>query len=81
EHRELHLTIFQHVENPFVLGLLEYYWSAYEEVGLSRYTGISYLNQVWAMHRRIVEAIASRDFATGHQILNEHFDLIDKRPE
>jgi len=81
EHRELHLTIFRHVENPFVLGLLEAYWSAYEEVGLSRYTGIAYLKQVWEMHRRIVEAIAAGDFETGNQILNEHFALIDKRPE
>jgi len=81
EHRELHLTIFRHVENPFVLGLLDAYWSAYEEVGLSRYAGIKYLNQVWAMHRAIVEAIAAGDFAKGHQILNEHFDLIDMRPE
>lgn len=81
EHRELHLTIFRHVENPFVLGLLEAYWSAYEEVGLSRYAGIGYLKQVWAVHGRIVKAIASGDFAAGSQLLNEHFDLIDKRPE
>jgi DNA-binding FadR family transcriptional regulator len=81
EHRELHLTIFRHLQNPFVLGLLEAYWAAYEEVGLSRYNGITYLKQVWDMHRRIVDAIAGRDFAAGHQALNEHFDLIDKRPE
>jgi DNA-binding FadR family transcriptional regulator len=81
EHRELHLTIFRHVQNPFVLGLLEAYWSAYEEVGLSRYAGIAYLKQVWAMHRRVVEAIGAGDLALGQQILNEHFDLIDKRPE
>src|SRR3990172_4578565 len=36
EHRELHLTIFRHLENPFVIGLLEAYWSAYEEVGFDR---------------------------------------------
>ena len=80
-HRELHLAIFRHLENPFVLGIMEAYWDAYEQVGLSRYAGIKYLEQVWDYHRRIVEAIAAGDFASGHQLLNEHFDLIDKRPE
>ncbi len=78
EHRELHLTIFQHLENPFVIGLMEAYWSAYEEVGLNRYAGIKYLEQVWDYHRRMVEAIAAGDHNKGHQLLNEHFDLIDR---
>jgi DNA-binding FadR family transcriptional regulator len=78
EHRELHLTIFQYLENPFVLGLLEAYWSAYEEVGLNRYAGIKYLEQVWDYHRKMVKALADGDKAKGHQLLNEHFDLIDK---
>jgi DNA-binding FadR family transcriptional regulator len=81
EHRELHLTIYQHLNNPFVLGIFEAYWDAYVQVGLSRYTGIRYLEQVWDYHRRIVEAIAARDLEAGHKLLNEHFALIDKRPE
>lgn len=79
EHRELHLVIYRHLENPFVLGLLEAYWEAYDQVGLSRYTGLAYQEQVWKFHRQIVEAIAAGDFAGGHQLLNEHFDLIDTR--
>ncbi|MBX3046463.1 MAG: FadR family transcriptional regulator [Anaerolineales bacterium] len=79
EHRELHLVIYRHLENPFVLGLLEAYWEAYEQVGLSRYTGLAYQVQVWNSHRQIVEAIANKDFERGHQLLNGHFDLIDKR--
>lgn len=78
EHRELHITIFRHLENPFVIGLLEAYWSAYEEVGLNRYAGIKYLEQVWDYHRRMVEALAAGDKAMSHQLLNEHFNLIDK---
>jgi DNA-binding FadR family transcriptional regulator len=78
EHRELHLTIFRHLENPFVIGLLDAYWSAYEEVGLNRYAGIKYLEQVWDYHRRMVDALAAGDKTKGHQLLNEHFDLIDK---
>lgn len=81
EHRELHLLIYRHLENPFVLGLLEAYWSAYEQVGLSRYTGLAYQQKVWDFHCKIVDAIAAGDFAKGNQLLNEHFDLIDKRPE
>ncbi len=81
EHRELHLVIYRHLENPFVLGLLEAYWEAYEQVGLSRYTGLAYQVQVWSSHRQIVEAIANKDFERGHQLLNGHFDLIDERDE
>ena len=79
EHRELHLLIYRHLENPFVIGLLEAYWSAYEQVGLSRYTGLTYLQQVWEFHKRIVEAIAAGDFEGGRRLLDEHFELIDQR--
>ncbi|HRN50449.1 MAG TPA: FCD domain-containing protein [Anaerolineales bacterium] len=81
EHRELHLVIYQHLQNPFVIGLLEAYWEAYEQVGLSLYTGLEYQLQVWDSHRQIVEAIAEKDFVRGHQLLVGHFDLIDKRNE
>src|SRR6185436_1438768 len=30
EHRTLHLRIFRRLENPFVTGILEAYWDAYE---------------------------------------------------
>lgn len=79
EHRELHLVIYRHIQNPFVLGLMEAYWEAYEQVGLSRYTGLAYQEQVWKFHREIVEAIQAGDFARGNQLLNEHFNLIDTR--
>lgn len=81
EHREFHLVIYQHLQNPFVIGLLEAYWEAYEQVGLSLYTGLDYQLQVWDSHRQIVEAIAEKDFVRGHQLLVSHFDLIDKRSE
>lgn len=80
EHRELHLTIFRHLQNPFVIGLLESYWEAYEEVGLSRYEGLAYLEEVWSYHRRIVEAIIAGDIEASHAALVEHFELIDQRP-
>jgi DNA-binding FadR family transcriptional regulator len=30
EHRQLHLTIYKRLENPFVFGILEAFWDAYE---------------------------------------------------
>jgi DNA-binding FadR family transcriptional regulator len=81
EHRNLHITIFSRLQNPFVVGVLEAYWEAYEEVGLSRYEGLNYLEQVWQHHRRIVDSIVSGKIEEGFRALNEHFELIDKRPE
>lgn len=76
EHRDLHLTIYGKLENVFVVGLLEAYWDAYEEVGFSQYTGLDYLKSVWEYHRRIVEAIRVGDMEKGYQFLLEHMDLI-----
>ncbi|MBW8011747.1 MAG: FadR family transcriptional regulator [Chloroflexi bacterium] len=81
EHRELHLTLFTNLENPFVLGILEAYWNAYEDVGLNRYAGLDYLEEVWRYHQSMVEAIRSGDFETGRQILVDHFDLMSQRPD
>lgn len=79
EHRDLHLTIFKRLENPFVLGLLEAYWDAYEAVGLSRYSDYGYLQEVWDYHARIVEAIVAGDAELGHRLLIEHTDLLTHR--
>jgi len=80
EHRELHLVIFRRLENIFVLGLLESYWEAYDEVGLSRYEGLDYLEEVWRYHRKIVEAIVAGNVEASFDALLEHFELIDRRP-
>lgn len=79
EHRELHLTIFQRLNNPFVVGLLEAYWDAYEAVELNTYADIHYLQQVWEYHARIVDAIDAGDFALGKQLLVEHMQLLSHR--
>lgn len=76
EHRELHMTIFGKLDNVFVVGLLEAYWDAYEEVGYSQYTELDYLKSVWAYHRKIVDAIVQGDFDTGYQMLLEHMELL-----
>jgi DNA-binding FadR family transcriptional regulator len=81
EHCALHLTIFSRLDNPFVLGLLEAYWDAYEEVGLNLYEELDYHRRVWQYHRRIVDCIVRGDFDAGHTALIEHMELISGRPE
>ncbi len=81
EHRRLHLKIFSRLENPFVLGILESYWAAYEAVGLDLYTDYSYLEQVWQYHERMVEAVVEGDVDAGYRALVEHTGLIHNRPE
>jgi len=79
EHRDLHLTIFRRLENPFVKGLLEAYWEAYEAVGLSLYSDYQYLRDVWTYHEQIVEAIIARDWDQGYRLLVEHTSLLKYR--
>lgn len=81
EHRALHLTIFSRLNNPFVLGLLEAYWDAYEAVGLNRYEDYSYLTEVWTYHGQMVDAILAGEVDAGHQALIEHTALLRARPE
>lgn len=82
EHRRLHLMIYQRLENPFVTGLLEAYWEAYEAVGLNVFTGgLKYLEKVWEYHAQMVDAICKQDAEAGYQALIQHADLLYQRPE
>ncbi len=76
EHRELHLTIYRRLDNPFVTGILQSYWDAYETVGLNFFTDYNYLTQVWTYHQQMVDAICADDADAGYQALTEHTDLI-----
>jgi len=79
EHRQLHISIYQRLDNPFVTGILEAYWEAYEAVGLNLYAGYDYLDEVWTYHQRMVDGICSGDLEAGYQALLEHTDLIRHR--
>lgn len=82
EHRKLHMLIFLRLGNPFVIGLLEAYWDAYESVGLNVFTGgLSYLEKVWEYHTQMVEAISNQDYEAGYRALIQHTDLLYRRPE
>ena len=80
EHRALHLTIFGRLDNPFVFGLLEAYWDAYEASEMTRFATYSYWVTVWTYHERIVEAVAAGHFDEGRRLLVEHFDLLRELP-
>jgi len=80
EHQELHLMVFRRLGNPFVLGILEAYWKAYEATGLGVYADYNYLNEVWNYHQKMVDAICAGDYATGYQALVEHGDLLYHHP-
>lgn len=82
EHKKLHMAIYRRLENPFVTGLLEAYWEAYEAVGLNVFTGgLSYLEEVWEYHAQMVEAICNEDYESGYQALIQHTDLLYQRSE
>src|SRR5512139_1367155 len=81
EHRNLHLLIYRRLENPFVTGILEAYWDAYEAVGLNVFVGDhQYLLQVWDFHHQIVRAICNGDYKSGYEALVAHTDLLYQRP-
>ncbi len=79
EHRALHLGIFQRLQNPFVQGLMEAYWDAYEAVELNVYADINYLREVWDYHAQIVAGIISGDIRSARRALVEHTELLRVR--
>ena len=81
EHRKLHLLIYSRLNNPFVTGLLEGYWEAYESVGLNMYAGgVDYLEEVWGYHQVMVQSICNGNYAAGRKALVTHIDLFAHRP-
>ena len=81
EHRKLHLTIFSRLDNPFVIGILEAYWEAYEGVGLNVFAGgYEYLQEVWQYHQKMVESICNGNFEDGYDALVKHTDLLYQHP-
>ncbi len=80
EHRLFHLTVFKHLDNTFVLGILEAYWDLYEEVGINRYMEYSYLRQVWDYHSMILDLIRDNEFDKAQQAFVEHTRLLRHQP-
>lgn len=80
EHRDLHLLVYRRLDNPFVTGILEAYWDAYESVGLNVFAGgYEYLQEVWKYHEQMVEGICNGNFTAGYEALVKHTDLLYHR--
>jgi hypothetical protein len=69
EHRQLHLTIFGRLNNPFVHGLLVAYWDAYDASELTRFQSYQYWTDVWSYHQQIVDALCANDFECGSAVV------------
>jgi DNA-binding FadR family transcriptional regulator len=81
EHRNMHLLIYSRLENPFVTGILEAYWEAYEAVGLNVFAGgYDYLQEVWRYHQVMIESICNGNYKAGYEALVTHTDLLYHRP-
>ncbi len=76
EHRVFHLTMFQRLENPFVQGLLEAYWDAYDAVEPYRYAEYNYLTLAWDYHERILDHICAREYDATRDAFVEHTRLL-----
>lgn len=79
EHRQFHLTIFRHLQNPFVQGLLEAYWEAYEAVELNTYADLVYWQEAWRYHELILEYINHGKPDEALQAFIEHTKLLRHR--
>ncbi|MFN8375854.1 MAG: FCD domain-containing protein [Anaerolineae bacterium] len=80
EHRDFHLTVFKRLENPFVIGLLEAYWDAYNAAGLNQYAEYDYLQEVWDYHERILDAICASNIDAARDLFIEHTRLLNHQP-
>lgn len=80
EHRIFHLTVFKHLDNPFVIGILETYWDLYEEVGINRYVDYEYLRRVWDYHAQILKLIRTGNFESAKTAFIEHTRLLQYQP-
>ena len=81
EHKTLHMTVFRHLDNTFVKGILEGFWFAYEVIGMNQFSNVDYLRKVWNYHSRIINAIIESDFDLSYRLLIEHFELIQNREQ
>lgn len=80
EHRVFHMSVFKRLENPFVVGLLEAYWDAYDAVQLNSYADYDYHRSVWQYHERILDAICAGDYDTAKTLFIEHTRLLRYQP-
>ncbi len=80
EHRRFHLSLFENLDNPFVHGILEAYWDAYDLISVNQYMDYEYLQQVWTFHEQILQAIRDQQFDVAQSLFVEHTTLLRYQP-
>jgi DNA-binding GntR family transcriptional regulator len=68
------------LKNPFVIGLLEAYWEAYNAVQLHTYADFAYHQSVWDYHEQILKAIQKRDYDQALTAYIDHTQLLRHQP-
>lgn len=76
EHRNFHLSIYRPLKNAFLIGILEAYWELFHESEIRFYSDQESLEAVWDYHKKIYQAIASKQYQVGYQALITHFDIV-----
>ena len=79
EHKEFHLSLYRPLNNSFLNSLLEAYWQIYQETDVRVYSDKTYLESIWAYHRKVQQAIASKEYDLGYQALMTHFEIVRTR--
>jgi len=79
EHRNYHLAFYAHQKNVFLTGILEAYWDVYEHMGLSLYSDLEYLKNVWTYHKKIAELCLEESYQEAYQLLGKHMEFIYER--
>jgi DNA-binding FadR family transcriptional regulator len=80
EHRELHLTIYRRLDNPFVVGLLEAYWDCVRSGRVEHIRRLRLSARSMALSRADRgDAICRGEVAEGKRLLIEHMQLLSAR--
>jgi DNA-binding GntR family transcriptional regulator len=81
EHRKFHLKIFSRLDNPFVYGLLEAYWDAYEAVEMDTYADLDYWQEAWTYHDLILQHLTEKKYIEALDAFVQHTYLLRHRFE
>lgn len=79
EHRHFHLGLFARLDNPFVQGILESFWEAYNAFGFNLYADLNYHREVWSYHAQMLDALDAGDIEGSRRLLMEHMNLLRHR--
>ncbi len=79
EHRRFHLGLFAKLDNPFVIGVLEAFWEAYDTFGFNMYADLNYHREVWDYHEQMLDAVEAGDIEGSRRLLIDHMNLLRHR--